>query len=96
MRCGGDLLRTTGACKPQTCCSDTLSMFRVCTRALRDHLLLLQALMTGVRKRGSGTNEPANNERAKLHRAAVAISEILPYLNQVAPCFECCTKTLRR
>ena len=71
-------------------------MFRVCTRAPRDHLLLLQALMTGVRKRGSGTNDPVNNERAKLRRAAVAVSEILPDLNKVAACFECCTKTLRR
>ena len=71
-------------------------MFRVCTRAPRDHLLLLQALMTGVRKRGSGTNDPVNNERAKLRRAAVAVSEILPDLNEVAACFECCTKTLRR
>lgn len=71
-------------------------MFRVCTRVPRDHLLLLQALMTGVRKRGSGTNDPVNNERAKLRRAAVAVSEILPDLNKVAACFECCTKTLRR
>ena len=71
-------------------------MFRVCTRAPRDHLLLLQALMTGVRKRGSGTIDPVNNERAKLRRAAVAVSETLPDLNKVAACFECCTKTLRR
>ena len=71
-------------------------MFHVCTRAPRDHLLLLQALMTGVRKRGSGTNDQVNNERAKLRRAAVAVSEILPDPNKVAACFECCTKTLRR
>ena len=71
-------------------------MFRVCTRAPRDRLLVLQALMMGARKRGSGTNDPVNNERAKLRRAAVAVSEILPDLNEVAACFECCTKTLRR
>ncbi len=71
-------------------------MFRLCTRALRDYLLLLQALMTGARKRGSGTNEKINNERAKLRRAAVAVSEILPDLSKVAACIACCTTTLRR
>ena len=71
-------------------------MFRDCTRSPHDHLLLLQALMTGVRKRGSGINEEANNERAKFRRAAVAVSENLPDLRKVAACFECCTKTLRR
>ena len=71
-------------------------MFCDCTRSPHDHLLLLQALMTGVRKRGSGINEEANNERAKLRRAAVAVSENLPDLRKVAACFECCTKTLRR
>ena len=71
-------------------------MFRDCTRSPHDHLLLLQALMMGVRKRGSGINEEAHNERAKFRRAAVAVSENLPDLRKVAACFECCTKTLRR
>ena len=71
-------------------------MFRGRTRAPHDHLLLLQALMTGVHKRSSGTNEEANSERAEFRRAAVAVSENLPDLIKVAACFECCSKTLRR
>ena len=71
-------------------------MFRDRTRSPHDHLLLLQALMTGAHKRGSGINEEANNERAKFRRAAVAVSENLHDLRKVAACFECCTKTLRR
>ncbi len=71
-------------------------MFRICTRAPHAHLLLLQALMTGLRKCGSGRNEQVNHESAKLRRAAVAVSEIFPDLSKVAACFECCTRTLRR
>ena len=71
VRCSGYVLRANGACKPQICWSDTLSFFRDCTRALHDHLLLLQAMMTGVRKRDSGTNEQANSERAEFCRAAL-------------------------